>query len=327
MRGLGAPVPMTRARVLSFAIVALALAAAPLVLGSGASPPEGATRMDVGTRTAYHWIGNATEPDAPPATSLAPGAAGALRVAALMDRQAENATAIVWEIAATSPTLAFEPANATLRKEYGNVSTSEAFHFAALNFSAPTLDGTYAYTVTFTSFAEENGTLRQLASASGDGALIVGSAEAPLPAPAIPRTWLLAGLAALLVGGGAAAYAVRQRSIRRRMTGAPRSQVMREAELEQRLEKAKAKDPEAAVVIQQEIRRAEEVREKRRELQILEAKRADALKTLELLKKRHEGGGLTKLQYDNMAAKKQQDLARIEAEIAQMEREDQGAAA
>jgi len=72
---------------------------------------------------------------------------------------------------------------------------------------------------------------------------------------------------------------------------------------------------------QQEIRQQERVRTERRELQILEAKRADALKGIDLLKKRHELGALSKLQYDNMVAKRQAELAKIEAEIAAMERE------
>ncbi|HWH09202.1 MAG TPA: hypothetical protein VNX21_08380, partial [Candidatus Thermoplasmatota archaeon] len=97
-----------------------------------------------------------------------------------------------------------------------------------------------------------------------------------------------------------------------------RSQALREVELEERA----AKRPEEAAVIQQELRQQEKVKEKRRDLQILEAKRADVLKTMDLLRKRHEAGGLTKLQYDNMVAKKQADLQRIEAEIAQMEAED-----
>lgn len=146
---------------------------------------------------------------------------------------------------------------------------------------------------------------------------------APVEDDRIPRAvWIGGGivlLAAVVLGG----IAAKRRAERRRMNEGPRrSQVMREMELEQKLEKAKQKDPEQAAVIQQEIRQQEQVREKRRELQILEAKRADALKTMDLLKKRHEAGGLTKLQYDNMVAKKRQDLERIEAEIAQMEAED-----
>src|SRR5581483_4179882 len=127
-----------------------------------------------------------------------------------------------------------------------------------------------------------------------------------------------------------AGYSIRQRNVRRRMNEGPkRSQVMREVELERKLEKAAQKDPEQAAQIKAEIRQQEQVREKRREVQILEAKRADVLKTMDLLRKRHEAGGLSKLQYDNMLAKKKADLERIEAEIAQMESEggDAGAAA
>jgi hypothetical protein len=128
------------------------------------------------------------------------------------------------------------------------------------------------------------------------------------------------GAAVVLVAAGAGALVARQRSQRRKMRGQTRSQALREVELEERAQKR----PEEAAAIQAELRQQEKVKEKRRDLQILEAKRADVHKTLDLLKKRHEAGGLTKLQYDNMVAKKQQDLARIEADIAAMEAEDSG---
>jgi hypothetical protein len=130
--------------------------------------------------------------------------------------------------------------------------------------------------------------------------------------------WYVGGGAALLVVLGVVVYGLRQRSVRRRMNEGPRrSQVMREMALEQEL--TRAKDPERAAEIKAEIRQQEQVREKRRELQILEAKRADVLKTMDLLRKRHEAGGLTKHQYDTMLAKRQADLERIEREIAEME--------
>ena len=311
-----------------------AFLAIPLALASGPSPPAEAHQIEVADRTAAHWVSNATSTDngtAAVAESLAPGEAARVHVAALMDRQEENLSALVWTIAISADNLTFETTNATLRKDYsGEFTTSEAFHFASFNFTAPDAAGTYAFSVNFTAFADRNGTLVELGSAISEGRVVVASTEAPIPpvGPGIPRTWLLAGLAVLVVGGIGGAVALRQRAIKRRMNEGPRrSQVMRELELEHKLEKAKAKDPEAAVVIQKEIRQAEQVREKRRELQILEAKRADALKTIDLLKKRHESGGLTKLQFDNMVAKKRADLERIEAEIAEMERQDGGAAA
>lgn len=293
-------------------------------------------RVHVANRVAAHWVTNATgmEDGAAgvvdnAAASLAPGEAGRVRVAALMDRQGDNLTALVWTIVISGDDLTFAASNVTLRKDYSReFVTSEAYHFDAFNFTAPNAVGSYDYSVNFTAFADQNGTLVELGSAMSTGSVTVATAELPAPVgPVLPRTWLLAGLAILVIGGGAGAIALRQRAIRRRMNEGPRrSQVMREMELEQKLEKARTKDPEQAVQIQQEIRAAETVREKRRELQILEARRADAQKTLDLLKRRHEAGGLTKLQYDNMAAKKREDLARLEAEIAQMERQDTGAA-
>lgn len=321
--------PMSLRRVLPAALFALVLLA-PLVAASGASPPAEATRVDVANRTAYHWLGNATNGtgafDLSVLAEVEPGAAAALHVATLMDRQDANATAIVWFVNVTSEALSFENASASTRKEYGETPvTSEAFHFAAFAFTAPSAEGTYGYDVTFEGYADENGTLVPLGSATSVGTVVVAAIDVPLP-PVGPTTspLLWTGLALMLLGvlvvGG---FAAKRRADRRRMNAAPkRSQVMRDMELERKLERAKEKDPDQAQVIQQEIRAQEHVREKRRELQILEAKRADALKTIDLLRKRHEAGGLTKLQFDNMVAKKQADLARIEAEIAQMEAED-----
>jgi len=305
----------------ALALVAL-LTLIPLVLASGASPPEGATPVAPGSSVAYHWLGNASAV----APSVEPGADALLNVAALMDRSDANATAIVWYVNATSDSLAFPNASAVLRKEYSNVTTSEAYHFASFAFRAPDSTGTYAYRLSLDQYAETNGTLVALQTANVTGEVVVATAEVPAPPAGIPTTWIIAGAAVLVVGAAAGAFGMRQRAIRRRMNEGPRrSQVMRELELEKRMEKAKA--PEHVAEIKQEIRQAEQVREKRRELQILEARRADALKTIDLLRRRHESGGLTKLQFDNMVAKKQADLVRIEAEIAQMEREDAGAAA
>lgn len=300
------------------------LVALPLAAASGFSPPEDAPRTQIAGMTFSHWHGpdvvdgryNASASVEPNATSTLwfsmPNAGGGVRVA---------------YVNVTSSALDLREPNLTLRAD-GRTSLVATFDSTA--FTAPAEEGNASYTFTVEVYDEaDDGNVTLVGSGSGEGVVLVQAAEAPIPPSAtrIPRTWLIAGIALLVLGGGAAAYAARQRSIRRRMKGAPRSQVMREMELEQKLERAKTKDPEQAVVIQKEIRQAEQVREKRRELQILEAKRADALKTLDLLKKRHESGGLTKLQYDNMAAKKQADLARIEAEIAEMEPGGPGGAA
>jgi hypothetical protein len=146
----------------------------------------------------------------------------------------------------------------------------------------------------------------------------VSAIQAPLPAPAVPTWGYALGAVLLVLVAGVVAYSVRERSLRRRMRGATRSQALREEQLEQIAEKR----PEQAAAIHQEIRQQEQVREKRRELQILEAKRADVVKGMDLLKKRLDLGALSKLQYDSMLAKRQAELERIDAEIAAMRAED-----
>lgn len=307
------------------ALVMLLLA--PGALAQGAPEPHlpGAHTASVGNATVSFWVGpSATVVD----ETLALGEEGSLWF--WLDGS-ETALVAYLNVTPSTATLAIPNGSVVLTAAANATRAPVNVSFAPTIADAGVVNQSYAFSGEV--YREANGTLELVGPISGAGAFTMDvGALVPVPPPAepggIPRSWLIAGIAVLVVGGGAGAILARQRAVKRRMNEGPRrSQVMREMELEQKLEKAKAKDPEAAVVIQQEIRQAEQVREKRRELQILEAKRADAMKTLDLLKKRHEAGGLTKLQYDNMAAKKRADLERIEAEIAEMERGDSGAAA
>jgi hypothetical protein len=158
-----------------------------------------------------------------------------------------------------------------------------------------------------------NGTV-VLDTFGGSGPDIVASTVAP--APFLTPPLLVAGGAVLLVAVALGAYGLRQRNLRRRMRGRTRSSTLQQLEREEA-----ARKPEQVQRVQQEIRQEEQVRSRRRELQILDAKRADAQKGLEMLKKRHEMGALSKLQYGQMSAKRQAELSKIEAEIAQMESE------
>lgn len=309
---------MLRRDVLSV-LFALLLAGAPLVAASGLSPPAGAASVAVGTRDAVHWIGeNATAVR----TEVAPDENATLWFALRVDRQQDNVTALTYYVNLTSTTLAFENATAVVTKRYDGVVTSEAYQHVAFPFRAPPAPGNASYDFTIEAHGEtENGTV-PLGTASGTGTVTIAAANVPAPLPGPdgldPTLLLVLGLLGVLVLGGGA-YALKQRRDKARMNAAPRrSQALRE----EALERAAVKKPEEVQAVKEEIRQQEQVRERRRELQILDAKRADALKTMDLLKKRHETGGLTKLQYDTMVAKKQQDLARIEAEIAQMEAED-----
>lgn len=193
--------------------------------------------------------------------------------------------------------------------------------YASLNVTIPDgfANASVAYAFTGELYEAANNTTVLLGPVTGSGSFGV-QGSVPAPAPAIPVWGYYAGGAVLLLAAVALGVSARNRNVRRRMNEAPRrSQVMREMELERELERAK--EPEKAAEIKAEIRQQEQVREKRREIQILEAKRADVLKTMDLLRKRHEAGGLTKLQYDQMLAKRKADLERIEAEIAAMEAE------
>lgn len=305
-------------RILAPFLLALLLVAAPLAGAQSSTPPAGAFQQDLGggVRMAL-WVGpsNATANE-----EARPGDETRLWFAAYAPDA--NATDLATYFNVTSDDLALANASVVVPGPAGAswVEGSIPVTIPA-NFT-----GTQArYNFTFTMRHEPaNGTSEDRAFYRGESVVPIAQVVAPAPAPTIDTPVLVGGGLLLLLVLGFGVYGLRQRREKAVMNRAPRrSQALRE----EALEKAAEKRPEEVVQIQQEIRQEEKVREKRRELQILEAKRADALKTLDLLKKRHEAGGLTKLQYDNMVAKKQADLQRIEAEIAEMERQDSGAAA
>jgi hypothetical protein len=297
-------------------LLAFALVLAPLASAADATTPPADAPLVATSPFAVnvtHFVG----PDATQRNASVPtGSDATLWVG--MERLPANATAVV-NLSAAGVT--FD--NATLTFV---AAGNDSWTYRAANFMAPGTPGNVTYTLDVR-VLDANGT--QIGAATATGTLAVeGSAIVPAPAPGVPTGWLVGGGVAVLLLAGVLAFGARQRSIRKRMNEGPRrSQVMREMELEKQLEKVEEKDPEQAQQIKAEIRQQEQVREKRRELQILEAKRADVLKTMDLLRKRHEAGGLTKLQYDTMLKKRQVDLERIEAEIAQMEAEDAGGSA
>lgn len=312
--------------------LALALALAflvPLAL-AGPSPPADATGVPLGDREVRVFFG----PDPTKRNqTVAASSAETLWVAVPMDLPA-NATAFHAYVNATfanatrvgESLVSGENATAVLGSVLlRHAATAEpaevGYHFAAFAFTTPA-EGEFSYHLTVEAFAEEeNGT-----RAYGEPIIFDGGAPVVVPpagSPPLPWTWILLAGAVLL--GGGVAVGIRRRNERIRMNALHqrRSQALREESLEAQ----KRKKPEEVQRVQAEIRQAEQVREKRREVQILEAKRADALKTLDLLQKRHESGALSKHQFDQMAAKKKADLARIDAEIAEFERQDGGSAA
>lgn len=291
-------------------LIAFALAFAfPAALASGLPPPAGADRFDVAGIEIASWAGEVEAANA----TLEPGSADRLWLAVEKYANPRNATSRTYFLNVTSDTLGLFDGGIVVEVSF-EPATSDVYRFADLPYRlAANATGTASWTV--------NATILETV---GNETTVLGSGErtftvailAPAPPAGLPTSWLVGGALAVLVLAGAGAFAARSRAQRRKMRGATRSQALREIELEE----ATRKRPAEAAVVQQELREQEKVREKSRDLQILEAKRADALKSMELLKKRHESGGLTKLQYDNMVAKKRADLERIEAEIVAMER-------
>lgn len=305
--------------------MAVPLLVAPGAAASGISPPQQAQKFDLSGRQVSHWVSNATElvnASAAALQSIAPGSDATLWVGVVVDRQDTNASRLVFFVNVSSAQLAFTNTSAELNRSFEGVVTSEEFHYASFAFrAANTLPNASAsYTVSVEGFAvNATGNWTKLGAAVGTGQLTIDSVAASAPV-GIPTWAYYAGGAGLLLVVGVIVYSARQRNLRTRMRGDTRSQALREAELEE----LARKKPEQAAVIKQEIRQQETVREKRRELQILEAKRADIEKNMGLLKKRHEMGALSKLQYDQMVAKKQAELVKLDAEIAAMEAADGG---
>jgi hypothetical protein len=307
-------------RALLLLSVLLVAGLAPGALAQSLAPPASAAAVEAGGARVAHWVGTADAADA----NVTLGETGTLWVA--LERPAGTANASIPTtrrayLNLTSDALAFAAPALVVQAVS---SQAQGWSFANASFtSSATAAGPASYAFTVEVYEEgANGTVL-LGASTGQGTVTLASVPVPQPPGGVPTPYLVGGGAAVVVGGAAALYALRQRRERRVMNEAPRrSQVMREMELERQLEKVEEKEPERAAEIKQEIRAQEVVREKRRELQILEAKRADALRTMDLLRKRHEAGGLSKLQFDNMVAKKQADLQRIEADIAQMEAED-----
>lgn len=289
----------------------------PLVGASGAPYPRGAHEFEIEGRTAAWWIGEPATagPQANSVNSSVPTSGNdTLWFAVLVDRLDPNATSLEAYVNVSSDQLKFAVGSGNITKDYSapNV-TSEAFHFVGFPFAAPPTAGTARFSFTIDAVSYNGTNVSSSAHGTGSGEVVIaGSVVAP--APGIPRSFLIGAGVILLAAIVAGAYGVRQRNVRRRMRGRTRSTTLKELEQEE-----KARKPEHLVQVQQEIRQQEQVRAQRRELQILIAKRADAQKGIELLRKRHELGALSKLQYDNMVAKRQGELAKIEAEIAQME--------
>lgn len=320
------PIMTTRRLVPTLFLIAL-LALAPAGAIDGGAPPAGSEAMGAGDASLAHWVG----PDLATVNATV------------------NGTATLW-IGLQHPANTTAPDNTTADnatvsyRAFVNVSGDDG-----LAIGTPSLvlvtdgQGPWTYeTTTLTTNATEQGLvtynytiLAEVHEIRGENTTLLGNTTGlgvvsfqtgtiaippPVIEPPFPTTLvaLLVG-GAVLIAGGAGVISMQRKREKARMNRAPRrSSVLRE----EALERAALKKPEQHAAVVQEIRQQEQVRERRRELQILDAKKADALKTIDLLKKRREAGGLTEHQYNTMAAKKQADLQRIEQEIAEMETEN-----
>lgn len=146
---------------------------------------------------------------------------------------------------------------------------------------------------------------------SESGVLTLEVVPAPAPPAAGPSALSIVlgvGAAAVVLGG--AAFAVARA---RRPKARPKSETLQRIEMEKQLESARTVEEKQA--IREEIKAVEAGKSRARDLQILEAKRADVERTIDLLKKRHDAGQLTRLQYEKMVEKKLDELDRINEEL------------
>jgi len=286
---------------------------APAALASVISPPAGAALHSSARAEPAVWVGNETTASNEP---VHPGDAviAFFALHALAPSNETNATryALV-NVSGTVPTFAPTQLNLTL--------VANSTGWVVQNVTVPTSADAQPGPVFFynaTVYESTPNATVLLGSFGGSGPNVVASVVTA-PAPFLRGPVLVGGGIVLLLAVALGAYGLRQRNLRRRMRGRTRSQALQEIEREEA-----ARKPEQAAQVQQEIRQQEQVRTQRRELQILEAKRADAQKGIELLKKRHEMGALSKLQHDTMVAKRQAELARIEPESAATQAEGEG---
>ncbi|MFA5860930.1 MAG: hypothetical protein WDA16_04485 [Candidatus Thermoplasmatota archaeon] len=292
----------------------------PAAFGQEILPPPGAGEATIGGVSVAWWAGP-TIADQRVNASVPAGGADQFWVRMATDDIVTgggplNVSGRTWFVNLSSTDIVFD--NASL---FGNVTVPQpadtaAFLTTRLHVPA-NAQGSVSLALNIT-ILEQRGNQTVLLGSALQTLTLQVAAPAGLPSWA----YALGGVLIVLVVG-VTVYALRERNLRRRMRGTVRSQALREAELEEIAQKK----PEQAAVIKQELRAQEQVREKRRDLQILEAKRADVEKNLVLLKKRHEMGALSKHQYDQMVAKKQAELAKLSAEIAEMEAADRDSSA
>lgn len=128
------------------------------------------------------------------------------------------------------------------------------------------------------------------------------------PRPPTPVwVWALAAVVLLAV----VPFAV-QKARKRQVKVAPRSRTLSELQVEDKAEKASPKRAAEVEAARQEVAAREAERLAQRESSILDAKRNDILRSIELMKQRHERGELTAFQFQKLKEKKEAQLAELE---------------
>lgn len=290
---------MTRRFVPLAALLALLVAgvasAAYTQACDGCAPRAEGTVGDV-SFVATLFLDNATDPGAPQFTAV-PGEGGNVVFTLTPPANASSPLNATIELPATLSGLEWLGDSSRELSMPATGVREEAFAFRVAPGASP-------------GFVKVDFTLT-VQGASESGVLTLEVVPAPSPPAEGPGTLTIVlgvGAAALVIGG--AAYAVARA---RKPKARPKSETLQRIEMEKQLESAKTVEEKQA--IREEIKAVEAEKSRARDLQILEAKRADVERTIDLLKKRHDAGQLTRLQYEKMVEKKLDELDRINEEL------------
>ncbi|HLE96732.1 MAG TPA: hypothetical protein VI997_05110 [Candidatus Thermoplasmatota archaeon] len=258
----------------------------------------------VGPVEASWWIGAAGSEG--PASNVTPGAEMALHVTG---RALGNGTyrVAVDDIRIASgvlvAALAIDPPPTTAA--FSNATGPAT---VAVAFAAPSLPGTASVTVTLVVL--ENATALQNATEVARkevASTFLVVAPAPPPAPGVP-VWVWAIGTVVVLGAGAAVLRFRKRQVK----VAPRSRTLQELEVETKAEKARPKDAATIAAEYEAVQKKEAERLATREASILDAKRADIRKSIDLARQRHERGELSAFQFQKLKENKEKQLAELE---------------
>lgn len=316
---------MTAPRLVPLLIL-FALLASPLV--APATAQDSLVRTDVYEGVEFRWfVANETTASTMDAEPIANGSRGndhafLLGVTPLANGTHANAT---WSVDVTfefgpgieATILSASRANLT---NTSSVVIPVPFHVNETAVAAPVAIG---FSANLTRF-DSDGNATALGTITGSVIFTIVEPAVvlppPGPIPTEPTNWPLiigGGAAVVAVGGGA--VVLYRRSQRPKVQ--PRSRVLQEMQLEQRMEKLEKKQEtseearEEIQEIQEQIRATEQVRVRNRDYMITEAKRDDIVKQIGLLRKRKEMGGLTEHQFNKMMEKKEAALEAAEREL------------